>query len=124
MALTVRLNATGANVETGEQALSRRIIGRFLRQERVRAGLTQWEVAQILGYSSSQFVSNWERGISRPPLPALPKIAQILHVMPKDLIKVMHRYQTELVELQMEEVVSVFSPGRKVKRGRPPKRAV
>jgi transcriptional regulator with XRE-family HTH domain len=103
-------------VETGEQALSRRIIGRFLKEERVRTGLTQWEVAQTLGYSSSQFISNWERGISRPPMTALPHIARLFRLAPKDLIKVMHRYQTELTGLQMEEVVSVFSAGRKAKR--------
>lgn len=40
----------------------------FLKDARKRAGLSQGELAKILGYTTPQFVSNWERGkCSVPP---------------------------------------------------------
>ncbi len=44
-----------------------RLVGRFLRSARVSAGLTQLDVTNALGYTTAQFCSNWERGISIPP---------------------------------------------------------
>ena len=43
-------------------------LGAFLQENRVRANLSQKEVADRLGYSSAQFISNFERGIASPPL--------------------------------------------------------
>lgn len=43
----------------------------YLKDARVKAGLSQSEVAKELGYSNSQFVSNWERGKSSPPMKIL-----------------------------------------------------
>ena len=43
-------------------------LGAFLQEHRVRANLSQKEVADRLGYSSAQFISNFERGIASPPL--------------------------------------------------------
>lgn len=43
-------------------------LGTFLAEARQAAGFTQREVAAKLQYSSAQFISNFERGISRPPL--------------------------------------------------------
>ena len=37
------------------------------KMARKSVGLTQKQVADKLGYDSSQFVSNWERGTSYPP---------------------------------------------------------
>lgn len=44
-------------------------IGKFLRDARVSAGLTQRDVSAKMGYTSAQFVSNWERGVCAPPHP-------------------------------------------------------
>lgn len=43
-------------------------LGFYLSSMRAQAGLTQREVADALGYSSGQYVSNFERGIAVPPL--------------------------------------------------------
>ncbi len=40
----------------------------YLRQKRMDSGMSQLDVARELGYSSPQFVSNWERGLVSPPL--------------------------------------------------------
>jgi transcriptional regulator with XRE-family HTH domain len=45
-----------------------RTLNDYLREKRVDAGLSQLDVARVLGYASPQFVSNWERGLVSPPL--------------------------------------------------------
>ena len=42
--------------------------GRYLREKRREAGLSQQNVASALGYSSPQFISNLERGTCPVPL--------------------------------------------------------
>lgn len=57
------------------------VLGSYLSEMRERASLTQREVSLELGYSSAQFISNFERGISSPPLAKL-KILVRLYKMP------------------------------------------
>jgi transcriptional regulator with XRE-family HTH domain len=52
----------------------------FLKEKRVSAGLTQSEVAKKLGYSSPQFVSNWERGLANPPVFVLRDLTKMYKV--------------------------------------------
>jgi transcriptional regulator with XRE-family HTH domain len=52
----------------------------FLKEKRVVAGLTQSEVARKLGYSSPQFVSNWERGLANPPVFVLRDLTKMYKV--------------------------------------------
>lgn len=54
-----------------------REIGQLIKTARTGAGLTQAQLAQKLGYSSPQFVSNWERAESLPPISTMPKIAKL-----------------------------------------------
>ena len=59
--------------------------GRYLAEKRVAAGFTQREVADTLGYSSAQFISNFERGIAVPPLAKL-KVLLGMYKMPMDTV--------------------------------------
>lgn len=59
--------------------------GKYLKQVREAAGLSQRDVADKLGYSTPQFISNWERGVSHPPVSAVKKIS-ILYKVPADSI--------------------------------------
>lgn len=43
----------------------------------MKAGLSQRDVSDTLGYSTPQFISNNERGISAPPLRDIPKLAKL-----------------------------------------------
>ncbi|MEK2647425.1 helix-turn-helix domain-containing protein [Bdellovibrio sp. BCCA] len=56
---------------------NKNVIGEFLKQKRIAAGLSQADVAEKMGYSTPQFISNWERGVSHPPINALKKLAEI-----------------------------------------------
>ncbi|RYZ98140.1 MAG: XRE family transcriptional regulator [Proteobacteria bacterium] len=60
-------------------------LGEFLREQRIAAGFTQRSVSLSLGYSSAQFISNFERGIAAPPLKKL-KILARLYKMPVDRV--------------------------------------
>jgi transcriptional regulator with XRE-family HTH domain len=55
-------------------------LGKYLRQQRLKRGMSQSEVAKRLGYSTAQFISNWERGMSSPPVKTLRKLAQFYDI--------------------------------------------
>ena len=74
----------------------------FLKDSRVGAGLSQKDVANRLKYSSAQFVSNWERGVSSPPLRAVRKLASLYKVSEDQLYKVMLRETLELAEASLK----------------------
>ena len=63
-------------------------LAKFLKEKREGAGLSQKQVSDKLGYTTPQFVSNWERGVSSPPLKTLKKIGELYHVSSDDLFKV------------------------------------
>ncbi|GIL18357.1 MAG: hypothetical protein BroJett040_21080 [Oligoflexia bacterium] len=55
-------------------------LGKLIREYREKKGLTQFEVAQMLGHSSSQFMSLMERGLSKIPFETLGKFVVILGI--------------------------------------------
>lgn len=75
----------------------RRGFGRQLRHLRLSAGLTQWNVAWECEYSHSQFVSNWERGLSYPPLHAAKILARLYNVALATLVADL--YEAKLADL-------------------------
>lgn len=49
----------------------------YMRRAREAAGLSQQEVSRKLGFTSAQFISNWERGVSGPPMKSLVRLKAI-----------------------------------------------
>jgi transcriptional regulator with XRE-family HTH domain len=88
-----------------EYALTRNYValGAYLQEMRIKANLTQREVSQLLGYSSAQFISNFERGISSPPLKKLKELIR-MYRMPVD--KVM----SLVLEGEREVLVAALRP--------------
>lgn len=80
--------------------------GKFLAEKRKDAGLSQKDLSQILGYTSPQFVSNWERGLATPPIDKVKKICEVLYIPPS-------RIMDEFIKLTEVEVMSAF--GKTVK---------
>lgn len=64
-------------------------LGDFLKEKRQNAGLSQGDVSKKLGYGTPQFISNWERGISSPPINALKKIASLYNISADELFEVL-----------------------------------
>lgn len=76
-------------------------VNSFLKQKRIDAGLSQGELASQLGYTSPQFVSNWERGLSLPPKGSMKKVCKILKLdyaaFVEDYVRLLlKRYEAEI----------------------------
>jgi transcriptional regulator with XRE-family HTH domain len=78
-------------------------LGAYLQEMRAKANLTQREVSLELGYSSAQFISNFERGITSPPLKKLKELIR-MYKMPVE--KVMNL----LIEGERELLLAALRP--------------
>ncbi|MGZ3693638.1 MAG: helix-turn-helix domain-containing protein [Bdellovibrionota bacterium] len=72
-------------------------LGRYLLRLRKAAGLTQRQVAKVLGYGSPQFISNFERGVSRPPLRKLKILVRIYEAEADELIEIILKVRRTLM---------------------------
>lgn len=104
------------NLELELRLLRVEMVGNFLKEARESAGLTQQEVASKLSYSTAQFVSNWERGISLPPLDILRVFSKICEVPCTKLIDVVYAYQEKALQVEKKRILS--SLGKTAARGR------
>lgn len=70
-------------------------ISQIIRAARTKSRMSQSDLGKILGYSSGQFVSNWERGTSYPPMDRLARIVKLFKLNKK-----------QILELYIEETTS------------------
>jgi transcriptional regulator with XRE-family HTH domain len=66
-----------------------KVLGDYLQSKRIKAGLSQGDVASKLGYSSPQFISNFERGLCAPPLNKLKLLVQLYELNGEEVVKLM-----------------------------------
>lgn len=81
--------------------MKKTLLAELLAEKRIAANLTQKEVAEQLGYETAQYVSNWERGISQPPVQSLKKIAYLYRTSAQELfeaflLNAVHKTQNDL----------------------------
>lgn len=81
-------------------------LGKFLRQQREKSRLSQAEVAYKLGYTSPQFISNWERGLSTPPIQMLKKLAYFYGTDANELFEICLSYKVEEVKKDLRKKFS------------------
>lgn len=62
-------------------------IGSRIRKYREKKGISQTELAQMLGIKNNR-VSNWEQGLNRPDADILAKLCCLLDVSPSELLGV------------------------------------
>ena len=60
----------------------------YLRKKRVEASMSQADLAKLLG-CQGQFVSNWERGVCKPPRDAILKMIPILKIPPAEILRIL-----------------------------------
>jgi transcriptional regulator with XRE-family HTH domain len=65
------------------------LVGEFLQKKRQESGLSQGDLAAKLGYSTSQFVSNWERGLCSAPFSIMSKLVKLLRIDRDELLNLM-----------------------------------
>lgn len=71
------------------------VLGRYLKQKRKASGLTQWEVAKELGYTSPQFISNFERGLCAPSFDTLPRLIKMYRIPQNEILELLLKQQEE-----------------------------
>jgi transcriptional regulator with XRE-family HTH domain len=77
-------------------------LAQFLKNKRIIAGFSQKDVATKLGYSTSQFISNWERGVSQPPLSTLRKLAEVFQINAEEMFNVLLESTIAQVEVDLK----------------------
>lgn len=75
----------------------RKKLGQYLKDVREGASYTQADVSQRLGYTSPQFISNIERGISVVPLKTLARMVSIYKVRPEPVVRIILDSQKRLL---------------------------
>ncbi len=72
-------------------------LGKFLQAARKKAGLSQGDVKNILGYQSPQIISDWERGICGVPLTSTKQVLEAYKIKEEIFItKCLEAYREEL----------------------------
>lgn len=73
-------------------------LGEYLRQRRMSVGLSQSEVSEALGYSSPQFVSNFERGLCAPPLTKMRHLMALYKIPRQEMTTLLLKEQKKYIE--------------------------
>jgi transcriptional regulator with XRE-family HTH domain len=81
-----------------------RSLGNYLKNARTKKNLSQWDVAKKLGYSSPQFISNLERGISSPPLKVLRTLVDLYSLSPKEVVEVIADEQEKILKQHLAKL--------------------
>jgi len=76
----------------------RKKLGQYLKNTREKSRLTQSDVSEKLGYTSPQFISNIERGISVAPLKTLSKMMSLYKSNPEPVVKIILESQRKLLK--------------------------
>ena len=75
----------------------RKKLGQYLKSMREQCSLTQADVSGKLGYTSPQFISNIERGISVAPLKTLARMVNLYKVSPDGVVRIILESQKKLL---------------------------
>ena len=65
---------------------NRRALSLYLKAHRQKAGFTQIELSERLGYSTAQFISNIERGICAVPMNVVALYAELCEINKDELL--------------------------------------
>lgn len=75
-----------------------KIIGAEVRKARESKNMTQLQLGKKLGYGNSQFVSLFERGLSKIPLEVMGKLTIILGIKPQFFVDTLIKeYKAEIL---------------------------
>jgi transcriptional regulator with XRE-family HTH domain len=88
-------------------------LAKFLQTARVNAELSQLDVANHLGYSTPQFISNWERAVSAPPIETIGTLARLYQVSEEELFDILQKVTLDQVAHNLRER---FMAAKKVAR--------
>ncbi|MDB5036696.1 MAG: hypothetical protein JWQ35_224 [Bacteriovoracaceae bacterium] len=78
-------------------------LGNYLKAKRRQANISQAEVSKALGYTSAQFISNFERGLCAPPLNKLRILITLYNLPVRELTNLLMREQKKYIEFHLAE---------------------
>lgn len=79
------------------------------KKMRINAGLSQRDVSDTMGWLTPQYVINFERGLSTPPIGCLKRLAKMYKVDAEDLLKV-------IVDIKVKETTDKLERAFRVSR--------
>jgi transcriptional regulator with XRE-family HTH domain len=79
------------------------MLGQMIKQYRKKANLTQLQLARSLGYESTQFVSLFERGMSKVPVGTLGQLIVLIGLPEKKIVKYMLTEHKRSIESQISQ---------------------
>lgn len=83
--------------------MKKKSLAEILHGYRIDANLTQAQVADHLGYATPQFISNWERGVSTPPINIIKKLAAFYKVDAESIFKLIEEQTIKEVRRNFEK---------------------
>lgn len=93
------------------------ILGDFLKSSRVKAGLSQADVAKKIRLSTPQCISNWETGRTSPPMKHIYDICKLYKVDENKLFDLLVDYSVHQTKIKMnEEFENLMRTKHKAKR--------
>jgi transcriptional regulator with XRE-family HTH domain len=72
-----------------------RLLGPFLKTQRLHQNVSRKELAQLLG-CTEQFILNFEHGVCSPPGPMVKRLIEILKLNPNEVLEIL--FQESLQE--------------------------
>lgn len=78
-------------------------LGSYLKTKRQQSGLTQKDVATKLGYSTAQFISNFERGLCSPPLNNLKVLVGLYNVPAEEVLDIILKEQENILRRALKQ---------------------
>lgn len=76
---------------------------KLIKEHRIKSGLTQQELSQKLGYSTPQFISIIERGLSKVPLVTLGQLIVYIGLPEKKVTKLLMDEYTDYLKTEMAQ---------------------
>lgn len=66
--------------------IKKKTAGQLIKEARIKAGLSQRELADMLGYKTVQYISDWERDKFRVPIDKIKSLAIKIGLKPNVLL--------------------------------------
>ena len=77
-------------------------LAKYIKEQRLNAALSQKEVVRLLGYKKPQFLSNLERGTSRPPVDVLKRMCEIYRTSHQEMREMYIQESIEIAQRKAE----------------------
>lgn len=78
-------------------------LGQIIRDYRIKKKMTQLELAKKLGYDSTQFVSLFERGLSKVPFNVLGQLIVILGIPERKILTMLVNAYESQIKSQIDQ---------------------